>query len=142
MATGVDFDEFWDLATGEVQWGVNDCCRTVGILAKAATGVDPMDDWVGRYTTKVGAFRLVKNRGFESLEKAIVASLEGAGYVPVKHPSDGDITIVRYEDASQGSFVTAPAIYADGNWLVRTDSGGMIVFDSDIEIEEIFSCQH
>jgi len=50
------------------QWGEHDCCTFAGGAVKAMTGVDPMPEFRGRYTTAIGSARALKRFGAGTLE--------------------------------------------------------------------------
>lgn len=42
------------------QWGVSDCCLIAADAIEAMTGVDIAEDFRGKYTTELGAFKLIR----------------------------------------------------------------------------------
>ena len=57
-------------------WGDHDCLvGLVGSLAEALTGADIVSPWRGRYTSAVGALRVLRNDGFADLGDLVASIL-------------------------------------------------------------------
>lgn len=54
-------------------WGKSDCLLTTCDAIEAMTGIDPAADIRGKYKSKAGAYRLIKQRGYDSLEAVLAA---------------------------------------------------------------------
>ena len=52
------------------QWGVFDCCVFASECCNAICGKDPYAEFRGRYSTKIGAYRIIKN-SYGSLEAVL-----------------------------------------------------------------------
>jgi len=107
-------------ADAPLEWGINDCCMTIGDALKSQFGVDLMENWRGKYTTQLGYTRLIKAEGFKDLEGAILETAINREFRPVTGVSkDYDLGVIGYFDASVGMHLKAPSFYLDGLWLVR-----------------------
>lgn len=71
MATSLDF---WNRAMSEpFEWGKNDCALWVSRYIEELTGFDPASNYRGSYTTKLGAFRILrKSGGLEGLCESVM----------------------------------------------------------------------
>lgn len=71
-------------------WGKSDCLLTTCDAIEAMTGVDPAADIRGKYKSKSGAYRLIKQRGFDSLGAVLADRFEES---PVAMAQRGDVGI-------------------------------------------------
>lgn len=81
------------------EWGQNDCCSFAGDAVQLMTGVDPMRELRGRYTTERGAQRLIKQSGGLG---PLVCHYLGA---PMESPlavSRGDVVMLPVSEAGPG----------------------------------------
>ena len=60
-------------------WGKSDCLLTTCDAIEAMTGVDPAADIRGKYKSKAGAYRLIKQRGYDSLGAVLADRFEEIG---------------------------------------------------------------
>ncbi|WP_242149632.1 DUF6950 family protein [Sphingomonas sp. BAUL-RG-20F-R05-02] len=65
------------LRTRTFEWGAHDCCTFAAGAVEAMTGVDPMPEFRGRYSTAIGSARALTRFGKGSLEKTLDAKFEG-----------------------------------------------------------------
>jgi hypothetical protein len=78
-------------------WGQNDCAIFAANAIRAMTGQDPMKGIRGRYKTAIGAARVIKNDGFQSL----------AAYVSALFPE------IEPADAKRGDLVLCEGPFGD-----------------------------
>jgi hypothetical protein len=83
-------------------WGEHDCCLWAcdGILAM--TGVDPAAWFRGRYSTKIGAYRALKQYAGGGLDETMtrVFGICGALEIPVLTAGRGDCVLADVDDGS------------------------------------------
>lgn len=79
-------------------WGAHDCgVGLAGNLALSLTGVDVAARWRGRYATRAGALRVLRNDGFATVADAVASVLP-----EYDHPSRariGDVGAIETGDA-------------------------------------------
>lgn len=80
-------------------WDGADCATFAAECALAITGVDFLDKIRGRYTTPIGAARVIKSEGFDSLEEMLSAHLEAC---EVNQAGRGDVVLF---DGEHGDFM-------------------------------------
>lgn len=71
-------------------WGKFDCCLFAAECVKAQTGVDPMPEFRGRYTTEVGAKRLLTK--FGGIEKIMDSKFQRGCISSI---SRGDLVLIE-----------------------------------------------
>lgn len=98
-------------------WGEFDCCLFVSDCAMAICGIDPSQDYRGRYTTAVGAKRVVAS-SHGSLEAVLDTYFNR---VDPKYAQRGDI--VSFENDS-GKCV---AVLWGGQYWAATEAGAATV---------------
>jgi hypothetical protein len=103
---------------GEVfAWGKTDCCMFAAGVVIAQTGVDPIPEFRGRYTTKMGAAKALIKYGNGDLESTIAAKFEDR---PIGYARRGDLVM---HDGAVGVCVGADAMFmgqeGDREGLVR-----------------------
>lgn len=78
-------------------WGQNDCCLFAADCVLAICGVDIADEYRGKYSTALGAFRAVKKYG--GLEAAIERACASAEFpqVSVDFARRGDLVLFDTE---------------------------------------------
>ncbi|KAB2728266.1 hypothetical protein F9K83_02055 [Brucella anthropi] len=76
-------------------WGRSDCILTVADAVKAVLGDDPAKDIRGKYKSKAGAYRLVRQRGFKSVADVLGSLFEE---IPVALAQRGDLGV--YENTA------------------------------------------
>jgi len=72
------------------KWGENDCAIWSSEWVEKATGEPYNAIWKGKYKTEAGAARLMKKRGFESVEAIADAHLT---IIPVQFARRGDLVL-------------------------------------------------
>lgn len=72
------------------EWGKADCCLFAADAVLAMTGVDHAADFRGRYTTEIGAKRLLLKKG--SLETFLDSELMA---IPVDYVQRGDVVLIQ-----------------------------------------------
>ncbi len=75
------------------EWGENDCCLFVSDCILAMTGKDVAAEYRGRYTTEIGAKRVL-NRLHGSIENVLDEKFER---VPASHAQRGDLIMFDSE---------------------------------------------
>ena len=55
----------------EFQWGNHDCALWCARWVELITGKNHWNDWQGKYSTELGAARLMKKRGFQTAEAIV-----------------------------------------------------------------------
>lgn len=107
-------------------WGSHDCGPGLaGNLALAVTGVDVASHYRGRYTTMIGALRVLRNSGFSSLGDLVASLLPEHD-----HPSMarvGDVVAI----ASASAFGHALGVVNGERVFVLTERGIGTVDRSD-----------
>lgn len=80
-------------------WDGHDCATFAGNCIREQTGDDVIAHLRGRYKTKVGAMRVIKSEGFDSLDEMIASMLE-----PCEPEQCGRGDVVLF-DGELGEFV-------------------------------------
>ena len=81
------------------EWGTHDCVIFCAKVVEAMTGEDLIADLKGQWTTQIGAARVIKSNGFDSLDEMV------SDYLPEKplpFIGRGDIVIC---DGDNGEFI-------------------------------------
>lgn len=73
-------------------YGTHDCATFAFDVRRAITGEDAAADWRGRYSTELGAARVMRRLGFESIE-ALATGYLGTPLLNVKLAKRGDIVL-------------------------------------------------
>lgn len=73
-------------------WGKSDCLLTACDAIEAMTGIDPAADIRGRYKSKAGSYRLIKQRGYDSLGAVLS---DRFAEIPVAMAGRGDVGIYQ-----------------------------------------------
>lgn len=103
-----------DSAEKEFAWGTWDCCRFVNEAIKCVSGIDYFTHVKGRYTTEIGAQRLIKRIAGKGLYEAFRTLLNEPK--PLLLANRGDIAVVH-----QNGYEIAVVIF-NGYWAV-TENG-------------------
>lgn len=74
------------------EWGRHDCCTFSAGAVEAMTGVDPMPEFRGRYTTAIGSARALKRYGAGTLEATLDTKFER---VPAALAQRGDVIMTE-----------------------------------------------
>lgn len=93
-------------------WGENDCCLFAADCCVAVCGIDPAEQYRGRYRTEIGAKRALK-QVHGSLEAAWDACFER---IPVRLAQRGDVVMF---DSTFGRCIGVG--WAGGVWCVTED---------------------
>jgi len=97
-------------------WNGSDCVTFAGDAVFVQTGVDPIEDVRGRYSTKLGALRVIKNEGFDCLGDMIADRFTECR---IDQLSRGDIALFPGDD---GDFVGV----VFGHYAVAPHGQGLI----------------
>lgn len=110
----------WELALADVvanhggmafEWGRSDCLTLVADVSLALTGNDPLAASRGRYTTALGAKRLMGKAGFASLPDALVGSFDEVAPAMARRGDCGVVeTLVRGKVVLAAVVVTGPNV--------------------------------
>ena len=98
-------------------WDGRDCVTFAGDCILAVTGEDPIEDIRGRYKSKIGAARVIKNEGFDSLGDMIASRLDEARLDQLRR---GDVALF---EGLEGDFV---GVVMGAHALSPTGSGGLV----------------
>lgn len=103
-------------------WGATDCCMFSADAVLAITGVDPVAEFRGRYTTPGGAARALKRYGAGTLEATIGAKFPVVGCAFARR---GDL--VRVDEAI-GVCIGAHAVLVGDERRDGIDTPGLMTF--------------
>lgn len=84
-------------------WGVSDCFTLSADCILAVTGEDRLAAW-RRYTTELGAARVLRNGGMETVEDLFARHFED---VPPSMAQRGDIGVIERDGAVSGGVFTS-----------------------------------
>ena len=73
-------------------WGQSDCLLTTADAIEAVLGDDPAAEVRGKYKSKTGAYRLIKQRGYDSLGDVLADRFEE---IPTAMAGRGDVGIYQ-----------------------------------------------
>ncbi|WP_266030436.1 DUF6950 family protein [Brucella intermedia] len=76
-------------------WGQSDCVLLAADVVEAVLGDDPAKDIRGKYKSKAGAYRLIRQRGFKSVADVLASLFEE---IPVALAQRGDLGV--YENTA------------------------------------------
>jgi cell wall-associated NlpC family hydrolase len=97
------------------QWGQNDCCIGACDVIAAITGIDPGADLRGRYTTALGAARVLKPLGGVEQIAEDRCKANGWAEIPLLMAQRGDIAIIDTEHGpAVGVCIGATVLFAGG----------------------------
>jgi hypothetical protein len=102
-------------------WGSNDCCTFACEAVGAITGVNPMDAWLDKYTSQLGAAKVLKKHGG-------VRAIAGKNFGPFIIPfaaQVGDIGCF-VEPSAEGDGQTL-AVWCGSAWMCPGAKGLLIV---------------
>lgn len=94
-------------------WGEHDCCLFAADALLAMTGIDTAARWRNRYSTSIGAGRVLKLEGFDSLEAAITDAI-GQSEPNLMLASRGDVALVRNAGNPAAGIVFGRGVYVPG----------------------------
>lgn len=104
-------------------WGRTDCLMTAADWVAEMRGFDPAARWRGRYTTALGAARVLARAGYASLEEALDAVLETVQPVRAQR---GDLVLLPVpgrEDAGESLARMAVGIVTGPEAMVPQPEG-------------------
>lgn len=111
LTPGTRFED-WDLrldlylresADKPFAWGAHDCCLFVCDAVREMTGLDPAADFRGKYSTRAGAYALLRAKTGKRPFLSAISSLCvicGFASVPVPLARRGDAVAVRDTEAT------------------------------------------
>lgn len=106
------------------EWGAHDCCTFTAGAVEAMTGVDPMPEFRGSYSTATGSARALRRIGAGDLASTMDAKFEA---VPASLAQRGDIVMSSgLLGICFGGFLIAVGSEGDREGLVRFDRAGWI----------------
>jgi hypothetical protein len=89
------------------RWGAHDCALWAARWVRDCTGNDFLSDWEGKYKSELGARRLMKRRGYESV--ADIAD-EHLVEIPVGLAKRGDL-LLHPIDGGAGRVLRTPRVF-------------------------------
>lgn len=94
-------------------WGKNDCCLFAANTVLATTGKDLAAEFRGKYRTKMGAARILKKHGYQSIEQLLNAKL-GTPIAPLT-ATTGDVALIEnYDQERSAGIVFRSSVYCVG----------------------------
>lgn len=106
------------------QWGSHDCCTFAAGAVEAMTGVDPMPDFRGRYSTAMGSARALRRIGAGDLASTMSSKFEP---VAAAFAQRGDIIMsAGLLGVCLGSSLVAVGSQGERQGLVRFDRPGWV----------------
>lgn len=107
------------------EWGTWDCSIFPADAILAYTGVDIADEFRGRYSTKVGAFRLIKTlTGGSTVADAAAYCANKHGLVEHEYPlmaKRGDLVVIE-----NGDDLIAGVVHLSGRHVVSVGESGLV----------------
>ncbi len=82
--------------TQAFEWGTHDCACFVSDCVEAMTGVDPLKEYRGKYSTALGAIKALKTLANVEDLPALATSFWGED-IEVSHASRGDVVLIDHE---------------------------------------------
>ncbi len=95
---------------GPCDYVTNDCCAFPGGWVWDQTGIDPVSEWRGKYSSEAEAMDLVAHHG--GVPQIMDRGLKRAGMKRTSTPKDGDVGCIVVGGVAVGS------IMKDGMWWV------------------------
>lgn len=93
------------------EWGVCDCGLTVGEAIEAVTGTNPLAEFAGRYSTELGAARIMKRKGWADMGDVLAHFFPPVGRLLAQR---GDVGTVMQGGALTAGYVTEYGFAAKG----------------------------
>jgi hypothetical protein len=84
------------------EWGVADCGLTASDVALAVIGNDFLGVFRGRYSAELGAARIMRKQGWETMEDVLAAHFDR---MPRLHARRGDLVIVERAGALSAGYI-------------------------------------
>ena len=99
------------------QWGAADCCTAACDVFLRLYGIDPMTPLRGRYSSRVGALRMIAQEGGWLKMTDSLAARSGLVHVPSEDP--GNIGIVRTAEGDLAlGICVSPSV-----WVGKSERG-------------------
>lgn len=113
----------------QFKWGVSDCMLSIMDIVQRARGYDPACAFRGRYTSAIGAARVL--RPFGGLANALQAVAEECGWCEIDPAQGlvGDVGLVRSASLPRAGAIKA----ATNRWMGRREPDGVTVL-TDLQI--------
>jgi hypothetical protein len=120
------FDPFLrERANMPFEWGKNDCALFAADAILANTGIDIADDFRGKYTTQLGALRIIsKITGGTSVADAAAYCATKHGLVEHTHPllaKRGDLVVIE----NDGNLI-AGVVHLNGMHVISVSETGLV----------------
>ena len=133
-----NIDVFDAACAGEWRRGVRDCFTAASDQLAAWFGVDPMERYRGRYTTLTGYLRIIRKDGYRDAQEAFSGEMEAHGFRETDGPwMDRDVGMIAFPD--NGKPATAPALFFEGGWHIRSRTGWLVLFGDD-GLQKVYRC--
>ncbi|WP_294327034.1 hypothetical protein [uncultured Sphingomonas sp.] len=101
------------------EWGRHDCCTFAAGAVEAMTGVDPMPEFRGRYSTAIGSARALRRFGAGDLASTLDGKFEA---IPAPLAQRGDIVMTGgLLGIAWGDFAFAVGSEGDREGLIRME---------------------
>ena len=91
----------WSRLWTPFKWQDNDCCTFAADGVKEMTGEDPAKWFRGKYVTRFGAYKSIKEFAGGSFEDMALKIATDMGGKFVEKPEFGDIALVRIQNIDQ-----------------------------------------
>jgi hypothetical protein len=103
-------------------WGSHDCCTFAGGAVQAMTGIDPMAEFRGHYSTAIGSARALRKFGAGDLASTLDTKFER---VSAALAHRGDVLMSGgLLGICMGGFLIAVGLEGDREGLIRFDRAG------------------
>jgi len=112
-------------------WGVSDCLIIPGDLCQAMTGVNVFPKHLRKYRSAAGAYRLLKQLGFDDVDEALAAVFPE---VPLARAQRGDCGVRRIENGRFSTFIVI-----NGGMAMGKGEGHDRVVIPVLELERTFA---
>lgn len=86
-----------------MQWGESDCLLTVADAIEAVTGIDPAAKIRGKYSSEIGAAKLMRRRKANDVEQVLERLFAPVGRLMAQR---GDVCVVEREGVLCAGYVT------------------------------------
>jgi len=107
------------------EWGKWDCCLFAADCVKALTGEDYAAVFRNRYSSAIGAKRVLLNEGYSSLKTALIAVL--GTEIPAKMAQRGDVVLIEQNGEFAAGIIWAGQVLCTGsNSLQRLSLSSVI----------------
>ena len=110
------------------EWGKSDCLITVADAIRAVIGKDHARMIRGKYTTELGAAKIMKRRGFATVEDVLASRFPPVGRLLAQR---GDVGVVERNGVISAGYVT------EYGFAVKSETG--LEFIPQTEIRSAFA---